>query len=165
MMISGQAYRSHTSTFKCLGLRSVDELYDWYRSDLFKPFWVKFYNGYLRPARSHSADNSRGPALPRIIMSIELGEQFGKQRYSAEAIDTTHWGKDEYLLFKVTNVNKLNCVTNRHAGGALGERRRDWIAKDENSKLQDKGGSGGVRAIYTWSSAARAWHVPSLGRR
>ncbi|KAI9774717.1 MAG: hypothetical protein M1839_001678 [Geoglossum umbratile] len=110
-MTSSHHYRSHTSTFKCLGLRSIDELYDWYRSDLFKPFWVKFYNGYLRPARSHSADSSRGPALPRIILSIELGEQFGKQRYSAETIDTPHWRKDEwyaYLLFKVTNVNMFN---------------------------------------------------------
>ncbi|KAI9869098.1 MAG: hypothetical protein M1813_002922 [Trichoglossum hirsutum] len=107
-------YRSHEATAACLDFSSVDDLYAWYRSDMFRPFWNKFNDGFLKKFRSTGTAESRmerGPGLDAIIRQIKLGEEFGKQRFSGHVTHEASWLKDDwyaYLAFKIVHVNTYN---------------------------------------------------------
>jgi hypothetical protein len=87
----------------------VDELYDWYRSDLFRQYWVRFRDGYLKVACSAANGSclNRGPSFDTIMKTINHGEALGKQRFSGDVFYTDNWTKEDwyaYVLFKVVNA-------------------------------------------------------------
>ncbi|KAH0537331.1 hypothetical protein FGG08_005847 [Glutinoglossum americanum] len=111
---SGRArpYRSHDSTAEYLEFENTEELYQWYRSKLFRPFWTKFNTGYLRAARSaRKGYLLRGPSLDATMRQIDLGEARGNQRYSAFVVETDGWSKEDwyaYVLCRIVHANIHN---------------------------------------------------------
>ncbi|KAI9773884.1 MAG: hypothetical protein M1840_006110 [Geoglossum simile] len=94
-------YRGHEATAACLDFSSVDELYAWYRSDMFRPFWNKFNDGYLKKVRSASTTGSRMERGPSSDKS-HLGKSLGSNGF--RAIDDWY----AYLAFKILHTNTHN---------------------------------------------------------
>ncbi|KAI9885583.1 MAG: hypothetical protein M1823_002592 [Watsoniomyces obsoletus] len=69
---------------KTLGFTRQGDLIKWLKSDLYRPYWMKFLDEWLLPERARLRESGKleGATLQRVLDRIVDGKSNGRARYS-----------------------------------------------------------------------------------
>jgi hypothetical protein len=73
------------------GISSSKELTNWLRGEIFRPTWLRFYEGFLLPQQNRKKQITRGEDLATVIATIDHAKAIGNRKYQKEHPDTEDW--------------------------------------------------------------------------